>query len=193
MNRIMAIFVICMIFYGSSDATEITERNYIYQDEYQHGGFGGPILRVSEINGKTESIAGIRGAWLINHHYYVGGAVYTSFDELESTQLNFNYGGLWLGMKFDPSKLIHYSADLLIGAGELREDHSSSNRNYNDDRKDSLFVVEPSINMNINLSKFTELELSLSYRLVNGSDQTTLNNTDLSGASFTLSMMFGIF
>ena len=46
------------------------ERETFFQGEIASGGFGGPELRISQIDGETNLLMGGKGAWLIDHQFY---------------------------------------------------------------------------------------------------------------------------
>lgn len=167
------------------------ERESLIKGDVIHGGFGGPAVKITQIDGDINYMVGGRGAWLVNHQFYLGGAGYGPAREIGDHGVELGYGGVWAGMKFNPTKLVHFSADILIGAGDLNKDYRSNNNTSNAD--DTLFIVEPGANLNINITDYAELVFSASYRLVNGSDHATLSDSDLSGATFTAGVMFGRF
>jgi len=184
--------VLFITFLMISTTSYAIERDYIFQGNNENGGFGGPVLRAADINGNVQAMGGMRGAWLINHRYYLGGALYSVFNEIEKTNLKLTYGGLWLGMIFEPAKLTNFSVDILLGGGDLRDGNYSTDNTFYGSR-DSFLLAEPSVNVNLNLSKLTKLEFGLSYRFVTGSDKTRLSNSNLRGASFNIGLMIGVF
>ena len=169
------------------------ERESFIKGDVTHGGFGGPAAKITQIDGDVDYMVGGRGAWLVNHRFYLGGAGYGTAREIGDHGVELGYGGIWAGAKFNPTSLIHYSTDIIIGAGDLQKDYRSNNSNNVSSADDTLFVVEPGANLNINIASYAELVFSVSYRLVSGSSHVTLSDSDLSGASFTAGVMFGRF
>jgi len=174
-------------------SVDAAERESLISGDVTHGGFGGPLLKATQIDGDINYMVGGRGAWLLNHQFFLGGAGYGTVQEIGNHGAELGYGGVWAGMKFNPSKLVHYSVDVLVGAGGLTKDYTSNNSSNTQHSDDKLFIIEPGANLNINIASYAELVLSLSYRLVNGSSHQTLSDSDLSGASITASVMFGRF
>ncbi|MDH5258009.1 MAG: hypothetical protein OEX07_08365 [Gammaproteobacteria bacterium] len=164
------------------------ERDSFFSSDIKHGGFGGPTIHFTEINGETNYLVGGQGAWLINQKYYLGGAGYGSIKDVEDTNEKLDYGGLLAGMKFDPLNKIHYSADILVGMGSLDDDSSNSNSS-----EDIFLVIEPGVYVNISLTRFAELDIGITYRYINGSDQQDMSDSDLSSVSIGASVMFGKF
>ena len=53
--------------------------------DIEHGGFGGPIFRITSLNGQTVALSGGRGAWLVNSMFSIGGAgLSTASDNIEA-------------------------------------------------------------------------------------------------------------
>jgi hypothetical protein len=48
------------------------------------GGFGGPVVKVSQIHGETALFAAARGGWLINHVFSVGGGAYGQVVDIQA-------------------------------------------------------------------------------------------------------------
>ncbi len=168
------------------------EREHLIKGEITNGGFGGPVLKLTRMKGETNFLFGGRGAWLVNHRYYLGGAGYGSTRKIGDSDLRLGYGGMWAGMKFKPSRLVHYSVDILLGAGGLNTTHHPHNTGSDSDT-DAVFILEPAANLNINIATPLEFVLGVSYRLVSASNQATLSDSDLSGATLTASFVFGHF
>jgi len=92
-------------------------------------------------------------------------------------------------------KLIHFSIQTLIGAGGVRyqiKDYDEDNDevNYTDD---AIFVMEPGINVFLNVNINFRIGAGLTYRYVNGVDYKNLTNSDLSGVSAQILFKFGEF
>lgn len=52
------------------------EQTLIGSGEIENGGFGGPVVKVTSINGESAVFVGGRGGWIINHTFVLGGAGY---------------------------------------------------------------------------------------------------------------------
>ncbi len=168
------------------------ERETLLPENVVHGFFGGPEARISAINGGANLLLGAKGAWLIDHTYYVGGAGFHTVRDIKDTDLRLGYGGLVLGVFREPSKQIHSYIELLVGAGALGEPdnphHSGAVH-----KRDSVFVVEPAVGVTVNLGQFVTLNSGLSYRMIEGSDIAEVSDSGFSGLSLHVNAMFGRF
>ncbi len=184
------------------------EEETLVSGPVESGGFGGPSLRITKINGETAVLVGGRGGWIINHVFMIGGAGYGLVTRnaaktpglLGEKDLDVGYGGLEMEYYVNPNDLIHGSVRLLLGGGGVayREDvMATSHRDM-----DGFFVAEPGVSINLNVTHFFRISAGASYRIVTGVDAPTdilghpaplTSNADLSGPSALLTLKFGKF
>jgi len=189
----------------------------------ESGGWGAPEFKVSQVNNKTSLLLGGKGGWVINHKFVIGAAGYgmtsnNTFDYtedledldgnlvLDSTRtldLSMGYGGVFFEYVMSPKKLFHLTFPLLIGAGRSRiktktffdanvvdpEDWTQ----YDYVESTGFFVLEPGVNIELNMTKVFRLDLGVSYRYISCTDLQRLSNNDLSDFSFNLGLKFGKF
>jgi hypothetical protein len=172
--------------------------------DVDHGGFGGPALRLTAIDGTAALLTGGRGGWILNfdggHSFVLGGGGYGLVTDLEAEgivdergeplYLNLGYGGAFLEYVNHTSRLVHFTAEALFGGGGagLREgDHDE----YDD--PEPFFVAEPGVNVVLNVTTFFRMGAGVSYRFVSGTDVTAFSDADLSGPSGVLTFNFGRF
>jgi len=165
------------------------EREAVLTGKVEHGGFVGPEARITNLNGGTNVLMGGKGAWLIDHTYYLGVGGFGSVRDVKDTQLNLGYGGVLLGILREPSKKFHYYGEVLVGAGSLNEPGNDMHEGVVH-RSDSLFVVEPAIGGSINLTEFATFNAGLSYRVIEGTNNATISNSDVSGLALQVNVMF---
>lgn len=189
MKSKILVFLVLSLFHYSVFAVE--RETFFDPASTTHGGFGGPVLRMGTISGDNLYGGGGKGAWLINHTFYLGGAAYGGYFESGDTKNVLAYSGMMLGFIGLPHKTIHYTLELLIADGDLIdiEDFDSDIANVGD----SLIVLEPSAYLSINLSSFSTLNIGVAYRFVSGSETENLSNGDLSGVTGEINVMFGKF
>ena len=185
-----AILTLITALTASANISAFERDSLIKDKEYSHGGFGGLTTKNTELNGKTETMVGFRGAWLLNHNIYLGLAGYGTSRELKNTDRHKGYGGVIAGYIFKPSKVVHYNIEMLLGAGGLADGRHS---NDDTDNTDAFAVVEPSANVSFSITQYADLSFGLSYRLVQETNQANLSDSDLSGLSFNTSLVFGRF
>ena len=171
----------------------------------EHGGFGGPVVKFTQMKDEFAMLVGGRGGWIINHTFVIGGGGYGLVSEIEADALSFTgeplylavgYGGLELEYIASSNKLVHFSVPVLIGAGGIDyierdfEDHHFDDHYFDGD---VFFIAEPGINMILNVTSFFRLGVGGSYRFVSGVEIAPLENSDLSGPSAVVTLKFGKF
>lgn len=170
-------------------------------------GFGALDFRLSEFKGDLALLAGVHGGIIINDHFMIGlgGRGITtnvSFDGINPTDklhLYGGYGGLMIGGVFAPKEAIHITVPILIGAGGAEvtnQNYFVSNTHLDPNgfhENSAFFIVEPGVEVEINLTKFFRIGIGASYRMVNGSDFVNIKDKELSGFSSGISLKFGKF
>ncbi len=165
------------------------------------GGFGGPIVRVTQVAGETAVIAGGGGAFLINRRFAIGGSGFggtTAADVIiggtpQRGEMDFAYGGLTLEVITRPSKLVHATYGVLIGGGTVSVWPDNLRPRNPTEVGDPFGALEPQLGIELNLSRFARVGLNGGYRFTFGSEIEGLVNKDLNGASGTLLVRFGAF
>jgi hypothetical protein len=170
-----------------NDETLITRRTTI-------GAYVAPVIKVSRLNNECAVLAGGHGGLIFNRSVVIGLGAYGLVNEIEvSTQshqlLDFGYAGLLLGYVNRSHKIIHVSVHSLIGGGGLRYRTCSCDDWYDD----VLFVFEPSLHVELNVTKHFRIGLGGSYRFGHGVEFDELMNDDISGPSGVLTFKCGTF
>jgi hypothetical protein len=65
------VFLLVIVFTLPVLAQEAT----LINGEIESGGFGGPVLKVTSINGENAVLVGGRGGWIINHSFVLAAGV----------------------------------------------------------------------------------------------------------------------
>lgn len=170
-------------------------------------GYGAPVVRLSKFRDDYRTMIGARGGLIINDKFVIGGAGYaiagTFSKNIEDVNRDvfLGYGGLLLEYYFFPKSLIHISLGTLIGGGGA--EYSTGTREWIDhhghtEREDtykggSFFIVEPEINLFINITKFARIGIGGTYRFPVGLNRRGLNNNDINGFSGSIMFAFGWF
>lgn len=185
-------------------------------DNIEHGGYGAINVEYGQIDNKDVVLVGGRGAWIINHRLALGlagkgiaSSLSYPYDDAgsqfkEKFYLNGGYGGLLIEPIIAPFSAVHISFPVIVGAGGAAY---SLKYRYQNDLEDNywetidasaFFVVEPGLEINLNLVKFMRLSFGGYYRLTSG-----LNLEDpygdkaakdiLDGFSAGISLKFGKF
>lgn len=174
---------------------------------FTSGGFGAPVLKVGSVNGQMGLIVGGRGGWVVNKTFVLGGGGYglvthNDVTGLPKTNLQLGYGGAELEWIVASDEAVHASAMLLIGAGgaQIRSDSAwESGQNYRmgDIASTTFFVLEPQVNVELNLTRWFRVGAGASYRWTNGASMTpgtaVVNDVSLRGVTGVLTLKFGVY
>jgi hypothetical protein len=193
-------YVLFLLFVILSLPVFAQEQTLIGSGDIENGGFGGPAVKVTSINGEPAILVGGRGGWIINHTYVLGGAGYGLVTNVRTKNtdsvhqfIQMGYGGLDLEYIASSNDLVHLSLGLLIGGGGIGFKNNADDMLDNHRTMESFFVLEPSAHANLNVTHFFRIAGGVSYRYVNGLKSPLSTNTDLSGLSAVLTLKFGKF
>ena len=157
------------------------------------GAYGGLEARYATVRGASEALAGAELSVLLDHRLSLGvaGAGLSARDDASpagSARLRLNYGGVRVGYRHRPERVVHATADLLVGGGGVR-------RTLGDARGDvdAFFVVEPTVGAEVNVARALRAGVGVSYRHVGGLTAPDVRNADLRGASALLVVRAGRF
>lgn len=173
------------------------QKETIFSGEIAHGGFGAPVVKFSSVKGEGAVFVGGKGGWVVNHSFVIGGAGYglatkieKNIGNIKNSRLHFGYGGLYLEYIHSYEKLIHFSAEVLVGAGGME---MSDDKRASLSMDDTFFVVEPALNLELNVHEMVVFGAGVSYRFVNGIETEGFSNKDFSNLSGQLYIKFGVF
>ncbi len=174
----------------------------------QHGGWGGLTFGYTQVNGKDTYLMGARGGWLINHHFTIGlaGSGFISDNDyyLESYSNNpvniaGGYGGLFLEAIIAPNYPVHVNIPVIIGAGGITYtdqkwwEGDDYNQPANSIDSDAFFVLEPGLEVEVNIIQFMRFAVGGSYRYTS---QVSLIDTEgdiMRGFNGYFALKFGWF
>lgn len=182
-------------------------------DRIRHGGYGGILINYSQIDDKDAVLVGARGAWIIDHHFAIGigGSGFASqinyknpSNPDEKYVLGGGYGGLIFEPILAPFNVVNVSFPILVGAGGAAYTKYIDDYNYEDDEywdrydASAYFVVEPGVEINLNIVKFMRVSFGGYYRYTSGlnleNPYTLESKKDLlNGFSCGLGLKFGKF
>jgi hypothetical protein len=187
-------------------------------EKIEHGGWGGFTVGYTRLADKNAFISGGKGGWLINHSFTLGLAGYGFFSNIDyngqyqptidNYSLGGGYGGLLIEPVIAPFNPIHISIPVLIGGGssfvmDEMNYHGGNNGWDNYGSYGSFFVLEPGIDIEVNVVKFFRIALSLSYRYTSdldlsyysilGEKEFSVPSDAFRGFNVGLTMKFGKF
>ncbi len=168
------------------------------------GSFGGPVLKLTEINDVFGLMVGGRGGWIYKHTYAIGGGFYGLLRDIEvevprtnsERDFEFAYGGLELEYIIAPRRDLHLSAQTLVGFGGLTDRYQRVYVYYDEYGRlggpdDSFFILEPGLNLVWNMKTYLQIYFGASYRYIRGVGVEGLRNADLNGLSVAVTFKFG--
>lgn len=196
------LFVSALLVFPSLLSAQQTQT--LFHGNVSHGGFGGPVLKFGEVNGSPGLWVGGRGGWIINfenmHSISIGGGGYGLVTNhktpepvggLTEQYATIGYGGFIFEYTNRTYQLAHFTGNFLVGAGGLglRDKNFS---NFSDDTN-SFFVVEPSLELELNVTTFFRITAGMGYRFTSGIGHAGFTDSDFSGINGTLTFKFGSF
>ncbi len=169
------------------------------------GGFGGPVFKLTRIAGEDAVVSGGRGGLIINRQLVVGLGGYSTrsdnirtgfeFGNGDNGSLGFEYGGLELEYIMKPSRVAHITFYTLLGGGtaSYQSERNSGSGVATQRLESEVFVLEPAVNLEVNVTRWFRTTLGVGYRYVDGSELPLAGDSELSGGVGTLTFKFGAF
>jgi hypothetical protein len=157
-----------------------------------------PEVKLNSIQGNIGTLVGFYGGPLINRTLLIGacGGV-----NLGHPRVNYGYFGGIVQYIFKPEEMVHFSSQLVIAFGSTKDyDHPKSGLldNFWNISGASFFMMEPGVNLELNISGKLTFVAGVSYRYVSGLNEnnenisiTHVTNKDLSGINFNIGLKFG--
>ena len=153
----------------------LAQEEILINGEIESGGFGGPVLKITNINGENAVLVGGRGGWIINHSFVLGGGGYGLVTDVNAKvtdsihqYIEMGYGGLEL-IYPSSNDLLHLSIGLLVGGGGIGYRHEDNDMFNTSHKKTIHFLsLNRSVNANLNVTHFFRIAAGVSYRYVSG-------------------------
>ncbi len=177
-----------------------------------NGGYGGVSTGYTKIDGLDAITVGGKGAWLINHQIGIGLAGHGFMTErrfdaelTDDSRFAGGYGGLMFEFIATPHSPVHLSFSTTVGAGGVsyfrdNDFFNGVDRHTFDEDSEAFFVVEPTVELELNLVKFMRLAFGVSYRYTSDITLTYRSNNQaiagkdlLNGLSGGVTLKFGKF
>lgn len=182
----------------------------LFSGDVEHGGYGGPVVKMGSVRKEAAVYVGGYGGWFINHTFMIGGGGYGLVNNVSSAAdaplinnrkpaIGFGYGGLVLEYTGNSSSLVHYTIHTLVGAGGAGYylwSHNAFDYNYDYNRAqrwDACFAAEVGASVELNVASFFRLGLGGGYLFTNGIDLPGLSDSDFRGPNGHIVLKFGKF
>ncbi|RPD38298.1 hypothetical protein [Chitinophaga barathri] len=162
--------------------------------------YGALAGTVSTFDDRFAVLTGGYGGVFLNKKIMLGAGVYNLTNSLKVDNFNDDrrwnlwYTGGVVEYVHNSDKLFHWSAGALIGGGGV-----SQRTSYDKDKKDhvyesdGVFVVEPYINAEINITSYLRIFAGGTWRQVMGADGMSIENSKMSAPGFRLGVKAGVF
>ena len=152
------------------------------------GAWGGSTTMITEVVNDNAIYTGGYGGLEFGRSLFIGWGGYKlindiDFDEFETQSFDMEYKGLMLGYALNAHKPIHPIFMIMGAKGEVEVDDFGA--------KDNIFVVQPSLGIELNVFRWFHLGLRGGYRMVTDTDMTGLTDSDLSAPFGEVNLKFG--
>jgi hypothetical protein len=185
----------------------------LFRGPQTFGGYGSLTNKFTRINGSFANLSGGYGGVFVNHKVMIGiGAVATTnfipvaeeFSISPGDRMTYEYGQFGLVTEYAlwSNKAIHLNFNLFTGAGFTLQYERPQNwydddyydpRPYGHNDENWFFVVEPGVQLEMNVFKWMRIAPGVSYRQAYGSDAAGLPDASLSDITYSFTLKFGKF
>lgn len=181
-------------------------------NKISHGGYAGLSVGYTQIDGEDVMTLGGRAGWVIDHHVTIGLAGNAFMNSIlidgywpadqgynDGYYLVGGYGGFFVEPIVFPNFPVHVSFPILIGAGGVAlNDDTWHDYKYEDDYYDpydwdSYFVVEPGVEIELNLVKYFRIAFGASYRYTSNTHMAYVPKDLMNGFNGNVTFKFGKF
>jgi hypothetical protein len=145
------------------------------------GGYGAISMQYTELENRDAFVFGARGGVLMGHMVALGLGGSGFFNDMHydaSSGLDLSLAGGYGGFFFEPILFpkfpVHVAFPVLIGAGGVAvvstNDNNDWNDHYNSEASDAYMVVEPGVEIELNVTRFFRFCIGGYYRYTSDVD-----------------------
>lgn len=177
-------------------------------------GYGAITNKFTYLGGEFANLVGAYGGVYINHQFMIGVGAAAMTNNLSVPlkysanplrDMSYEYGQVGLMMEYvvGSNKAVHVAFNLFSGAGFTLQherydwhDHDHDDDfDFDEDVKDEnwFFVVEPGVQVEINVFKWMRFSPGISYRAAFESEGMGMRDSDISNVSYNATLKFGRF
>lgn len=183
-----------------SRAQEREYKTLVDFEEARISGQGGPFMQFTALDGEFAHMMGGGGAILLGDFWFGGyglgltnrvGVDQAKFQDYTiDDRFNVSHGGFWMGYSLFGDYPVHVALSTLVGWGQI----SVSRDSYYNIYQDGVFVVCPTVEVELNLTQFFRMGVGASYNLFTFVDNIPgYRASDFSAPGGFLSFKFGWF
>jgi len=206
-TRFLITYLCIALFAYSASAQEVQS---VFRGAKATGGYGAIANKFTTIQGQSANICEVYGGVFLNRKWMMGLSFAGSTNNLEVPleysanplkPMTYQYaqGGLMLERVLNSNRTFHLVANLFNGAGYTMQYDRNSLYDYSNHEspyvydENWFYVVEPGVQLEVNLFRWMRLSPGISYRKVYGSSGQGLSDNDLSNWSYNVTLKFGGF
>ena len=198
----LVIMLLAISAYAYSQETKTIYTKDPFSGINSIGYFGGPFVSATQINNDWGLMIGGKGGAIINNSLAFGA---TGMGIISNTTSNCgNYSDimdapLQIGMRgvgiiveyvFNYENLAHFSIPLNIMGGVI--DVKDKNLGVKIESS-AIFIIEPGLNLELNISRYFISSVNISYRQIIGSSLKNFDDKVISGINIGLIFKFGYY
>jgi hypothetical protein len=194
---ILVMLVLVVFFSVSAYAQEEDSTRSLFGSAVKVSEIWTPEVKINSIQGDAGTLIGFYGGAVFNRAFLLG---ISGGLNLSHPAINCGYFGAVGQYIYKPANLWHCSGQILLAYGSTKDYENPKSGlldNFWNISGASFFLMEPGINLELNLSKRLTLVAGVSYRFVSGLDEnnenvqiTHVTNEDLSGINFNIGLKF---
>jgi hypothetical protein len=200
-SNIMKRSIIILFILAVNTAVFTQERTYqtiFDSQDLRISGMGGPFMQFTSVAGEFAHMMGGGGAVLLDNFFFGGyglgltNAIPDYVNDNPSDRLTLGHGGFWLGYALFGERPIHVTFSSLIGWGEFGVMQYDGLYPF---VRDKIFVVSPTVEVEMNLTRYFRIGVGASYNLYTMMDESMhgYRSRDISAPGGLLSFKFGWF
>jgi hypothetical protein len=166
------------------------------------GHFVAPVLKYTVINDQGVLMLGGRGGWNVNASLTLRGGLYATMTEVDAPEdavpnapgpLDLKLESFGFELEYAPRPTAQTFLTLYAFVGGAAGHYVRDKTREQHGETDFMFLLEPGVGVERRIIDWLHLNLSVSYRLVNGVEQPLLKDSDFNGPAATLAIKFGRF
>ncbi len=162
-------------------------------------------FQFTEFDDNLSFMIGAGGGKIFNHNFLLGGGGYGTFKGIAvkeknhpplnlndkiSHNLHFGYGGFWTGYMHNWHKTFHLTPSMFWAMGAISIRRNDTEKSVADDL---VYILQPMLELEINLTEFVRISFVPSYRFVFAVDMNGYKNKNFSGIGGIFFIKFGAF
>lgn len=204
-------YILLLVLIGFGHASFAQEIQTLFRNSHSTGGYGALTNKFTYINGEFANLCGVYGGVYLNHKFMVGisAAAVTNdipvpqeYSAVPGLRMSYEYGQVGMINEYviGSNKAVHLVFDLFTGAGFTFQYNRNEWDDYDYDdhdehihKDDWFFVIEPGVQLEVNVTKWMRFSPGVSYRFAQGSSAPGLTDSDLRNISYNATLKFGKF